>query len=100
MSCGRARRNTTKAGGTLQSFIPLGTGELTFNSIERANNRVAVFLAGKKASAQRDLLPRGSRKYYDAEKRAYYFRIMKGGIQPVLPSQVGDWEFFPTPDRD
>jgi hypothetical protein len=45
-----------------------------------------------------DLTGPTSRKYYDAERRYYYFRITKIGVEPVLPAEGRRWKTF-MPDR-
>jgi hypothetical protein len=52
--------------------------------------------------AKCDLMPRRSREqYYDAEKRAYYYRITPNKIEQVLPSEARkNWRLYPMPDRD
>lgn len=46
------------------------------------------------------LTPPGSKVYYDAERRYYYYRIKKHRIEPVTPREARHWHFYPTPDRD
>jgi hypothetical protein len=40
------------------------------------------------------------RRYYDSRKHAYYFRVLKDRIEPVLPTDVSRWPWMPMPDRD
>ncbi|MDQ2868482.1 MAG: hypothetical protein M3R59_08760 [Verrucomicrobiota bacterium] len=41
-----------------------------------------------------------SGRYYDRDKRAYYFNIKKGAVERVLPQDARGWDFDPSPERD
>jgi hypothetical protein len=49
----------------------------------------------------RKLLAGGLRqRFYDPNRKAYYFRVTASSIQPVAPQIAKRWKFPPTPESD
>ena len=82
-----------------EALLNLGPGEITSMAI-RKGTTAALNRSGRRF-AQCDLMsPQLGERYYDREIKAYYYRITKNSIEPVLPSDAKEWKRGYTYDRD
>jgi len=83
------------------AWFTIAPGKVAEVGIERNNGRATAKNRSKKAFAQCALTPQGSNRYFDRSKYAYYYRVTKNSIEPVLPSEAKKyWHLYPYPDRD
>jgi hypothetical protein len=86
--------------GRETAWLGIGPHLMSCTGIERGNGTAVAKTKSEKPLAQCALTPPGSRRYYDGEKHAYYYRITTNKIEPVLPSEARSWQVYSMPDRD
>jgi hypothetical protein len=80
--------------------FPLDRNSLDSAAIEGSSSTAIVRQQDDAVYAKCVLTPPGSERYYDPERHAYYYRIRKNEVEPVLPAKTRHWDFYPMPDRD
>ena len=85
--------------GSWEETFPLDPGELAPVTLVDGDNVVTAKQNVAKSLAKLIITLPGWRRYYDSRKKSYYFRILEGHIQPVLPNQAKNWSLV-MPDRD
>jgi hypothetical protein len=82
------------AAPTGYSIFDLGPQSITPPGII-AHGSVEVTRLSGKLIAKAELVPRGSpERYFDAARRTYYYRIIGGRIDPVLPDKAKEWHIY------
>lgn len=83
-----------------EAVFNISPGEVSETGIGRDKGTLEVQTTSGKRIAKCALTPPGSSRYYDSQKHAYYYRILRNGIERVVPSQARDWDIGPYPGRD
>jgi hypothetical protein len=82
------------------AMFTMARGDVTNIGIEKGGMAVLKSTTDR-VFARCPLTARGSERYYEAYKHAYYYRVTNYGITPVPPSEAkANWRLFATPDRD
>lgn len=87
--------------GRETAWFTISPGRIGVNGIEKGTGTAIAKTSSEKSFAECALTPPGSERYFDRDKYAYYYRITKNTIEPVLPSEAKThWRLYPYPDRD
>lgn len=84
--------------GSITETSSIAAGDVYESAIPREGWKAVITFGGRPLVSS--FVRRSSSAYYDREHRAFYYRIMPGGIEPVLPGATTHWKFAPTPERD
>ena len=88
---------SSKGGGMMSEIVP---NEVFYDEIKPARVAHIDLSLDNKPFARFHFVPMFSRRYYDRDKRAYYFRISERKISLMPPGQAKGWKFGPLPWRD
>ena len=83
------------------AWFTIAPGKIAEVGIEKGNETATAKNRPKKPFAQCAVTPQGSERYLDRDKYAYYYRVTKNSVEPILPSEAKKyWYLYSYPDRD
>lgn len=84
----------------IERVFDISPGEVSSTEIDVDQRATGELTLSNKRFATWKMNPALSKRFYDAEKRAYYCRITEGKVALVFPFEARGWKFSPTPERD
>jgi hypothetical protein len=81
----------TGSGGFSEMWFDLRPGEAVSVPLEGPINVVTATNKSAKISLKHTLPPRGSGRFFDAQKSLYYYRVLRDRIEPVFSRDAKGW---------
>ena len=81
----------TGSGGYEETWFDLSPGEAVSVTLIGPINVVTATNKSAKISLKRSLPPPGTGRFYDSQKKFYYYRVLRDHIEPVLSNEAKGW---------